>query len=160
MKTYAPALAQEIEDLLTAAGLTVDRVTATAGEPAAPSGQCQAVWVWLSEVFDTAQVFQRRGDERGCLHRTALRLSIRIDSCYTERDDGADQTDSEHLTDHDTFVDLIDTIYAGLVGRWAAGTLLGLDSCQAGKVGDVSIGARQGGIVSASMYVEAEYDIG
>ena len=151
-------LAAEIDaHILAAADLTclpdVDTIW-TAGEPAAPTGQCTVVWVWIAELYNIENG-RALGDERGCVIRPGVTLKVRVDVCYEETEQGA--TATQHAEAADCLHGLMRAIWCGLAAAWAAGTLLDLD-CRASSVGPFLVDQRQGGIVSATLDVNAEAD--
>jgi hypothetical protein len=154
-------LALEIDEIIVGAtDLTcvpdIDTVW-TAGEPAAPTGQCTVVWVWISELYNVGgqAPFGRQGDSVGCVIRPAVTLNIRVDVCYEETEQ--DPTAVMHADTADCFYRLIGAIWCGLADRWAAGDLIGFN-CQESTLSQFQIGQRLGGVVSATMTVDVEYD--
>jgi hypothetical protein len=152
MIEYLYALAADIENAVTTSdGCEVDRVTVTAGEPAAPAGEnCKAVWVWLNRIEDAAAFTD------DCAVRTRVTFSYRIDVCYTETEQ--DQTDLQHSIPADCLTGLADSVWCGLVGLKDTGDLMGLGTCEHVILEPLLVGARQGGIVSATGGVTFTYD--
>ena len=137
---------------------TVDVFQYTAGEPAAPSGQCTVISVWADTIFDIGgQIpFGRQGDTLGCVARPATVLKVRVDVCYEESEEGP--TVAEHATVADCFYGLIQGIWCGLAEEWVAGDLLDQTDCRSVSVGDFQMLPRQGGIVSAVLDVTSEME--
>lgn len=153
-------LAAEIDVIVTGATdltCTLDRVTYTAGQPAAPVSGCNAVWVWIAELYNIGEQlpFGRQGDQVGCVIRPGVTLKVRLDVCYEETEQ--DQSDSQQATTADCFHGMMAAIWCGLSDLWAAGTLLGLD-CRQSTLSSFVVDARQGGIVSATMTLDVEHD--
>lgn len=154
-------LAADIDTILTAAtdlSCTVDVVQYTAGEPAAPVGACTVVSVWVADLFNMGDQppLTRQTQEASCVARPGVTLNIRVDVCYEENEQG-DITAAAHATVADCLHDLIAAIWCGLADLWIAGGLMGLD-CRQVHLGDFTIGARQGGVVSAIMDLAVEHD--
>jgi hypothetical protein len=153
-------LASQIEDIIDGTpGLTClpDRYTFTAGEPAAPSGSCNAVWVWIGEIFNMGNQtpFARQADEVGCVIRPGVTLNVRVDVCYEETQD--DATDTQHAATADCFHGLLRAIWCGLADLWASGELLGFD-CRHTTLSQFTVGPRLGAVVSATLQISGEYD--
>jgi hypothetical protein len=135
------------------------RYTPTAGEPAAPSGEgCPAIWVWIDRIFANDQPVNLRGEGVACAVTTALTLNVRVDACYLERDDGSDQSDTEHLAAADCLHGLMGVIWCALADHVAAGTLLDVGDCRGAALGSFQVGQRSGGYVSATIPVTVEWD--
>ena len=138
-----------LEELLGSA-FDVDRYTATAWEPAAPSGACDAVWAWIASVED------RRAFVDDCLTVTDVTYRYRIDVCYPENDDGRDQTDAQHLATVDKLYGMMEAVWCGLVAEKDAGTLLS-SPCDYVRILPLEVQQRSGGIVSALGGVVAQF---
>ena len=154
-------LAAEIDTILLAAtDLTclpdIDTIW-TAGEPAAPTGLCNVVYVWIAELYNIGNQapFGRQGDDVGCVIRPGVNLKVRVDVCYEETEQGP--TAAQHAVTADCLHGLMRAIWCGLADLWAAGTLLDLD-CRASTIGPFLVDQRLGGIVSATLDVSAEAD--
>ena len=150
-------LAQHVAVAVADAACPPDIIQFTAGEPAAPTGQCTAVWVWIDEIYDMggSPALSRRGDEEPCIIRPAVNLKIRVDVCYEETEQGP--TALQHATAADCLHGLMEDIWCWLTEEWVALGVLEQDDCRAVTIGPFQIGTRQGGIVSAYLDVHTEW---
>ena len=141
---YASLLAADLFD--------VDAtIVVTAGEPAAFVGEdCPTVWIWVSRIEDAA-LFQA-----GCAVRSTVTVSYRVDACYTEVD--GEIPAATHETDEAAFLSLVSDVWCTLVAAKDDGTLLGLGDCDLAVLSPLVVGQRQGGVVSASGAVVADFD--
>lgn len=135
---------------------TVDIFQYTAGEPAAPSGQCTVISSWVDSIYDMGGSIPlgRRGDEQPCVIRPAALLKLRVDVCYEESEQGP--TPTEHALVADCFHGMLQAIWCGLAEEWVSGTLLDVGDCRGVVIGDFQVLPRQGGIVSATLDVATE----
>ena len=159
LNDFAHMLLDQVEVILADyTTCAVDVFQHTAGEPAAPSGQCSAISVWADQIFDVGgQIpFGRQGDTIGCVARPAVVLKLRVDVCYSESEQGP--TVAEHDVVAECFYGLIQAVWCGLVEEWVAGTLLDQPDGRRTQVGDFQVLPRQGGIVSAVLDVTSEME--
>ncbi len=129
-----------------------ERITITAGEPAAPSGPCKAVWIWASRIEDEAAF-----ETDACIVRSRLTISYRIDVCYTETVD--DATDTTHLDAAECLYSLMDRIWWGIVTGKDTGTLAGSTNCDRITILPLITDQREGGIVSATGEITIDYTV-
>lgn len=125
----------------------VNRVTVTAGEPAASS--CTAIWVWLGRIED------RRAFEPGCDTDTLLTFNYRIDVCYETT--AEEETDAIHNAAADELVILMNEVWCGLVTAKDSGELMDLGTCEHVRLEPLVVGPRAGSTVSASGGVTFSY---
>ena len=161
LKQLPSLLADDIDLIVTSAAdltCTVDVVQYTAGEPAAPVGNCQTVSVWIAELDNIGDQapFLRQGPDVSCVDRPAVSMRVRVDVCYEEIETG-DITAANHATVADCLYGLMAAIWCGLADLRASGELMGLD-CRQTSIGDFVVGQRTGGIISATLNIEVEHD--
>lgn len=154
-------LAADIDTIVTAAAdlsCTVDVIQYTAGEPAAPVGDCTVISVWIGELFNIGdqRPMSRQSDEASCVARPGVSLNIRIDKCYSETEQG-DISAVSHAEIADCLHDLIAAVWCGIADLWISDNLMGL-TCRQVSIGTFTVGQRQGGVVSATLNVEVEHD--
>jgi hypothetical protein len=150
-------LAEHIEVATASSDCAPDIIAYTAGEPAAPAGQCTAVWVWIDELYDMggSAPLGRRGDEEPCMIRPAVNLKVRVDVCYAETDHGP--TAEQHAEAADCLHGLMEDIWCWFTETWSLSGLLEQSDCRAVTIGPFQVAARQGGIVSAYLDVNTEW---
>jgi hypothetical protein len=142
MVEFATAIAVRLE-----VALKVDTVV-TAGEPAA-SDDCEAVYVWATQIFDSPVGVSARGDDAGCYFRRAYEFFYRIDICVPIHDDGSELTATESLALAVSLYDLADAAWCTLAHGASDRTLFDIE-CQDIVLGPLEIGAPQGDRVSAT----------
>jgi len=142
MVEFASAIAVRLE-----VALRVD-ATVTVGEPAA-SDDCEAVYVWATQLFDSPQGVSARGDDAGCYFRRAYEFGYRIDVCVDIHSDGSELTGAESLAHAVTLYDLADAAWCTLAHGASDGTLFDVD-CEDVVLGPLVIGAPQGDRVAAT----------
>lgn len=149
--TAAVALSAEIAEALADADLacTFDDVVVTAGE-FAPISACNVVLVWSDGVADDNEF-----DIEACDVRGRLTLRYRVSVCYSEPGD-SDPTAAEHAVTAECLYDAADAIWCWLVAKLDARDLLGC-GCKDAKVGALTAGPRQGGVVSIDGTVTIPY---
>lgn len=128
----------------------IARSAVTAGSPAAPNGECRALWVWIDQISDGAQF------ETGCVVRSALAVNYRFDVCYTESERGP--TDAQHLAVAECLYGLVAAAWCGLVALKDSGLLMGLGDCDRAALAPLVVGSREGGYVSAGGSVIVDFD--
>jgi len=133
--------------------LDLDTSEVTAGEPAA-SDDCEAVYVWAAQIFDSPQGVSARGDDAGCYFRRAYEFFYRIDLCVPIHDDGSALTAAENLALAVSLYDKADAAWCTLAHGASDGTLFDITTFGAGcediVLGPLVIGSPQGDRVSAT----------
>jgi hypothetical protein len=128
--------------------LDLNTSAVTAGEPAA-SDDCEAVYVWATQIFDSPEGVVARGDEAGCFFRRAYEFFYRIDICVDIHDDGSELTPTESLGLAVELYDLADAAWCTLAHGASDGTLFDI-KCEDIVLGPLVIGDVQGDRVSAT----------
>ena len=145
----AYALAEDLESYVETSGeCEVERVTVTAGEPAASA--CNAIWVWASRIEDDNFL------NPACVVESLLTVNYRIDVCYQTT--AEEETDLMHADAAECLYSLMAAIWCGLVADKDANTLMGLGSCDLVNLAPLIVGQRSGSTVSASGSVIVGYD--
>jgi hypothetical protein len=141
----------DLEEALATSGSDCqpDRITITAGEPAAPAGPCTAVWIWADRIEDELELAD------GCAVRTRLTIAYRIDACYEETVE--DASDAIHLEAADCLYSMMSRIWCGLVRFKDLGALAGSTGCDRIVLEPLATDQRAGGIVSATGSVTVDY---
>lgn len=151
MMELASLLAADIESYLTDDLCSVDSVSVTFGEPAAPVGEdCRQIWVWVDRVVDTNEF-----DDDTCSVRSRLTLNYRLYSCYNP--DVHRSLDQEE-TDADCLYGLMEAIWCGLVNDKDTGLLMLLGECKLVSLAPFATDPPQGGTVSATGAVTVDYE--
>lgn len=154
MKTVDAALAllTQIEIIVNQSDVCpVDTFQVTAGEPAAPSGNCSQISVWASQYFNAVDSLFHT--DNPCVIVKGVQLQWRIDLCYQEQE--SDRTAAQHLVTATCLYDLADAVWCGL--NSTVGSLFG-QPCKDVSVDTLDIPAGLGGIVSASSGVRFQLD--
>jgi hypothetical protein len=143
MVEFATAIVVKLQTVL-----DLDTSAVTAGEPAA-SDDCEAVYVWAIQIFDSPEGVSARGDDAGCYFRRAYEFGYRIDVCVDIHDDGSELTPAESLALAVSLYDKADLAWCTLAHGAADGTLFDID-CEDVILGPLVIGEPQGDRVSAT----------
>lgn len=154
MKTVDAALAllTQIEIIVNQSDVCeIQTFQVTAGEPAAPTGQCSQISVWASQFFNASTSLFN--EDNPCVIVKGVQLSYRIDLCYTEQE--ADRTPAQHLATATCLYDLADAVWCGL--NQTVATLFA-QPCKDVSVDPMDFQTPQGGIVSAQSGVRFQLD--
>jgi len=154
MLSVADELAANIEAAILGVACQPDRVYVIAGEPPAPTDHCREIAVWVDEIRD-----QNEGDTtKPCLVVSQLTVRYRIQVCYTEKEDGTDQTEAQHYVTALCLYPLMTAIWCGLITARHDGTLAGAGDCDNTSLGALRVDQRSGGYVSATGSITVDYD--
>lgn len=145
----AQALLAAIQTLADSTDCKPDAYQVTAGEPAAPSGQCTVISVWASQFFNAVNSMFH--EDNPCTVVRGVQLNYRIDVCYEETEKG--RTPAQHLVAAECLYSLADTVWCGL----NAADVFGL-RCADIQADPLQFAAPLGGIVSASSGVRLQLD--
>lgn len=140
LQAFRTLLADAVAD----AACLVDRVTITAGRPAAPSGEgqeCQtAIYVWGQGIADENQT-----NDESCVVSSRWEMAYEIWTCYPE--DWEDVDDDAHFSAVSCLYDLMSLVWCAVVEAKDSGAFC--DNCSYVELAPLEIGFRSGGAVSA-----------
>jgi hypothetical protein len=128
----------------------------TAGQAAAPAGQCNVVSVWASQAFNSVDGMFHA--DNSCTVVRGVALHWRLDLCYGET--AEERTPEDHLTTATCLYTLADAIWCGLNTEIGAGRLFAT-KCADLQVDALSYNEASGGGVSADsgMRLQMECDL-
>lgn len=133
-------LAGIIETAVAEAECEVDRVTITAGRPAAPVGEdCTAIYIFGDRAFDLDQT-----NQNSCVVRGRWAMAYEIHTCYQVS--AEDETDAEHELSADCLYELMDLVWCALVSAKDTGAF---GDCAYVELDELVVQERRGGHVSA-----------
>lgn len=115
------ALLAAIETAVAAADVDceIDMYRVTAGQAAAPAGQCNVVSVWASQAFNSVDGMFH--SDSPCTIVRGVAFHWRLDLCYGET--AEERTPAQHLATATCLYTLADAIWCGLNTQIGNGTL-------------------------------------
>lgn len=129
------------------------KVSVVFGESSAPVGQCPQVVVWGNSIYHSREPLTRASDDADCFYRRTYEIRYRYDTCYPIQDN--DLTTAQFLEVSANLYDTADSIWCLLTSLASTGDLFDdIGGCENINVGQLSFSDPQGGIVSATGYIQ------